>query len=114
MVSLYFKDKIIRVSLTVSAILNLSVWLLFYFKIPIQVEPIILGYNIYVGINLIGPWFYVYYFSLAGLIILILNFFLSRLVYFKERWPALVLVVTALACQIILTVYAILLVVLNN
>lgn len=110
---LYFKNKIIRWSLIFSIIFNILLWILFYFRIPIQIEPIILRYNIYVGINLIGPWQNVFYFPLAGLLIIILNFILAKWVYKKDRLPANFLVITALISQIILLVLGVLLVMMN-
>ncbi len=111
---LYFKDRIIKWCLASSLLLNFLLWLLFYFRIPIQVEPIVLRYNIYVGINLIGSWFAIFYLPLVGLGIIILNFLLAGLIYKKDRLPAHFLAVTAMACQMILLVTGVLLVMMNG
>lgn len=110
---LFFKDKIIKNSLIVSLILNVLTWLLFYFRIPIQVEPIALRYNVYVGINMIGPWFAVFYFSTVGLLIILINFFIAKHIYKRDKLPAHFLAVSALVCQLILLVYGVLLVMIN-
>jgi len=110
---LYFKDKIIRWSLGFSIVFNLLVWVLFYFRIPIQVEPIALRYNIYVGINLIGPWHHVFWFPLAGLIIIIFNFILAKKLFKSEKILAHFLTLTALICQILLSVHGVLIVMMN-
>ena len=111
---LFFKDKIIKFNLIGSLLVNILLWVLFYFRIPFQVEPIILRYNIYVGINLIGPWWHIFYFSLAGLGVIFLNFILAKLIYKKNRLLAHFLVFISLICQIILLIEGILLVMMNG
>ncbi len=110
---LYFKDKIIRWCLVFSIIFNILFWVLVYFRIPIQTEPLALRYNIYTGINLIGPWYNVYFFPLAGLGIIIFNFALAKIIFKKDKLAAHFLVATALICQIILLIFGGLLVMIN-
>ena len=110
---LYLKDKIIKWNLIFSVILNLLLWVLFYFRIPVQTEPIVLRYNIYAGINLIGPWYNIFYFSLTGLIIIILNFSLGKFIFRHNKLLAHFLAITALICQIVLLGYGMLIVMIN-
>lgn len=112
--SFYFKDKIIKQNLIIGLILNLLLWLLVYFRLPIQVEPIILRYNIYVGINLIGPWYQAYFLPLAGLVVFLLNFFIGRSVFKKDFLLARILSLVATICQIILLFTAVLLAIVNS
>ena len=111
---LFLKDKIIKYSLIASVILNLLLWILFYFRIPIQVDPIALRYNIYVGINMIGAWWKIYYFPLIGLIIILLNRFLAKKFFYKDKLIARLLVVTILISQLILLTYGALIVIINS
>lgn len=112
--SLYFKDKIIKWSLIASIILDALLLALIYFLIPIRVEPIVLRYNIYVGISLIGPWYQAFYLPLAGLIIIILNFLLARMMFLKEKILAYVLAIVTIVCQLFLLANSILLVIVNG
>jgi hypothetical protein len=111
---LFFKNKIIRFTLIFSIIFNLLSWILFYFRIRISTEPIILRYNIYTGISLIGPWYYVFYFSLAGLLILILNFILAKKFFLEKRILAYALAIISLICQTLILLYGVLIVVINS
>jgi hypothetical protein len=111
---LFFKNKIIKWSLNSSLFLNLLSWLLFYFRIPNRVEPIVLRYNIYTGINLIGAWQNIFLFSLAGLIIIILNFILAKKFFLSDKGLSLALSLTALISQIIILLYGVLIVVINS
>ena len=111
---LFFKDKIIKISLILSLIFNLLTWVLFYFRIPIQVEPIVMRYNIYVGINLIGEWWQIYYLSGFGLLIILLNFILAKKIFKKDKLPAQWLAIVCLICQLIILTYGVLIVIMNS
>lgn len=111
---LFLKDKIIKWTLVVSLILNTLLWILLYFRIPIQVEPLALRYNIYVGINLIGSWYSVFNFSLAGLFIIILNFVLAKFLYKQNKLLTHWLFATALICQLIFIAWAVIVVMVNG
>lgn len=111
---LFFKNKFIRFTLSLGIIFNILSWILFYFRIPISVEPIILRYNIYTGISLIGPWYSVFYFSLAGVLILILNFILAKKFFLNKRILAYALSTVALICQTLILLYGVLIVVINS
>lgn len=50
-----------------------------------QTEPIILHYNIFFGIDLIGPWFKIYLIPLFGLICFFINFALSAIIYKRSK-----------------------------
>ena len=110
---LYLKDKIIKYNLILALLMNALLWVLFYFRIPITLEPIILRFNIYVGISLIGPWFDVFYFPLAGLGIIIINLLIGWMLFRKDKLPAHFLIMTALAVQIILLIFGSLIVMMN-
>lgn len=110
---LYLKDRIVKWSLIFSIILNILLWVLFYFRIPVQVEPIALRYSIYVGINLIGPWHRVFWFAIIGILIGVLNFILAKKIFNKNKLLAHFLVITALLCQMILLIYGVIIVMVN-
>ncbi len=111
---LLLNDKIIKWSLITGGLANLALWPMIYFGLPHLAEPIVLRYNIFMGINLIGPWLNAFYFPLAGLVIGIFNFFLAKAVYKKEKLASYFLILTALSCQLILVVFLALLLVINS
>ncbi len=84
----FFKDKFILISLILVFFLNLLIWVLLFIKIPHSTEPVVLHYNIYFSIDLIGDWRRVFTVPLTGLIILLINSFLSYIIYQKSRLVA--------------------------
>ena len=108
------KNKTYRWNFFVSAILNLMTWIFLYWQIQPQVEPVVLRYNIYFGINLIGPWWQVFWWPLLGLIILIVNFILANWMLRNNRFLSYFLVYTATLCQILLAVVSFFAVLING
>ena len=112
--NLFLKDKIILTNLILSIICWLFslVWL--YFKIAPQVEPIALRYTIYFGIDLIGPWYYVYIFPSVGIIIILINFILAYYIFLKIKILSYFLVLTSTAIQILSIIISLLIFLLNK
>lgn len=82
----FLRDKFILLSLILSLFFNVLVWLLLYTKIPHLVDgTIVLHYNIYFSIDLIGPWWQILLLPLSGLAILLINLFFSYLNYKQSR-----------------------------
>lgn len=84
--SFFIKDKIIWIFGLLSLALNLFLWLLFYIKIPRAEEIIPLHYNIYFGIDRVGEWFEIFIYPFTAFVIFLINFFLSYLIYKKEKF----------------------------
>lgn len=61
-----------------------------------------LHYNIYFGIDLLGPWWYVLFLPGAGLLIIFGNFLISVLLLKRERLVAYFLSVASVVVQIFL------------
>lgn len=87
-------------------------WL--YFKIEPQVEPVALRYTVYFGIDLIGPWWYVYLIPLIGLIILTINFTGAYLIYLNTKILAHLIILTTAVIQVLLVILSILIHLLNR
>lgn len=79
------KNRIIGITLLISMILNIGIWILFYIFIKPTPEPIYLHYNIYFGIDLIGDWYKIYLIPLSGLVIILVNYFVSVIIYSSKR-----------------------------
>ena len=112
--NLFLRDKIILNNL----IISLACWLFgliwLYFKITPRVEPVALRYTIYFGIDLIGPWYYVYIFPLSGIIIILINFILAYLIFLKIKILSYFLALASSVIQILLIILSILIFLLNK
>ncbi|NMB47861.1 hypothetical protein GYA13_00235 [Candidatus Kuenenbacteria bacterium] len=112
--NLFLRDKIIKVCLLLSLFLIIVCSLLLYLRISPQVAPLYLRYSVYFGIDLIGPWWAVFFLPLAGLVILVVNFILAYSLFLRSNIISYFLVFTALAVQLFLIITAILIILLNS
>jgi|AntAceMinimDraft_8_1070364.scaffolds.fasta_scaffold26718_1 hypothetical protein len=69
----FFNNRANRFFIVIGAVLNLVAWLLVFVKLMSFPEPIILHYNAYFGMDLVGSGKEALLLPIAGLIILILN-----------------------------------------
>jgi len=107
------KNKTIRWNLWVSLLVNILMWGFLYWKIEARVDPVVLKYNIYFGISLIGDWWRVFWFPLLAFIILLINFLVAAAIVKKQKYLAYFLVYTATVVQILLGVVSFFTVLLN-
>lgn len=102
----FFKDRLVSVSLLLSLILNFIGWLILSFVFRPQPELIPLHYNIYFGIDFLGPWYWIFILPTLGLLINFINFFLASLLYRKEKIISYFLVVFSSFIQLLLLIVA--------
>ncbi|MFA5070081.1 MAG: hypothetical protein WC528_02265 [Patescibacteria group bacterium] len=100
----FYQNKLFLINLLFSVLINLATWLLLSLEFKAQSDPVILHYNIYFGIDLIGPWYRVYLMPLFGFICFFINFFLSVIIYAKEKLLSYFLVFISSLMQIILII----------
>jgi hypothetical protein len=110
----FFKSQIVVWLLVVSLIANLVDWLsLVIFVKPVDF-PIILHYNVYFGVDMLGDWRRVYLLPLLGLILFVINLFLSLYFYKqKERIASHILLMATLMLQLSLIVASISVIIIN-
>ncbi|MFH1392488.1 MAG: hypothetical protein ABIG90_02280 [bacterium] len=101
----YFKILII------SLFLNFLIWLLLFFGLKQNSEPIILHYSAYLGADLIGFWPDSFSLPAVGFIIIILNYFLAW--YLPKKRLQYLLVNASLICQVFLLIASISIVIIN-
>lgn len=77
-------DKVNLVSFIISFLLNLAGWILPYLLIKPVPEPIILHYNIYFGVDLIGEWYRIFFLPASATILLLINIACGVLIYRKD------------------------------
>lgn len=101
----FFLSGLVQWSLIASIILSVANWgFLFYFIRPVDF-PIILHYNVYFGVDIIGKWLEAYYLPLIGDIMLIVNAILGYMFYLqKERMVAHLLLLAAFFVQVSISI----------
>jgi hypothetical protein len=90
---IYLRDRWIMGASLVSMALQLGMWVYVVQHITPFKERIFLHYSILSGIDLIDSWWKMYYFPLAGLLVLIGNTVFSALVYPSDKILSRLLVV---------------------
>ncbi len=90
----------ILVSLAAALLANAAAWALIVWRIEPSELPVPLHYNIYFGIDLIGPWWHLYLIPFSGTALICINLVLSFILYTRLRLPARFLVAVAAALQV--------------
>ncbi|NMC51300.1 hypothetical protein GYA54_01045 [Candidatus Kuenenbacteria bacterium] len=112
--NVFSQDKVVKIGLLSSLFFVLLSFLAFYFLLPPQVEPVALRYSIYFGIDLIGQWWSIFLFPLAGLAITAINFYLAYKLSSRSHTLVGFLVVGSIAFQIFLIIITLLILLLNK
>lgn len=110
----YFKSHIVRWLLLLIGVANLANWAaLKIFIQPVDL-PIILHYNVYFGVDMLGNWKNLFLLPAVGLFLFLINFFLS--IYFyrrKERIASYLLLIATLMIQLSLLVASVSAIIIN-
>lgn len=110
----FFRSGLVQWMLIASFALNALNWGLIIFYIRPVDFPIILHYNVYFGVDIIGSWWQVYFLPLIGLLILSVNSLLGYLFYQqKERTVAHLLMLAVFIVQICLSIAVISILIIN-
>ncbi|HAR99835.1 MAG: hypothetical protein US57_C0001G0004 [Candidatus Moranbacteria bacterium GW2011_GWC2_37_73] len=101
----FFRSALIQWVMICAFFVNLANWgAIAYFIRPVDF-PIILHYNVYFGVDVIGAWWQMYFLPLIGLVILCVNAVLGYLFYQqKERIVAHLLMLATFIVQICITI----------
>lgn len=85
----FFKNDIVRILLVLGLFPLLSSFVVLGATIfPINI-PLILRYNVYFGVSLLGDWWQVYIFPIAGIFLYLVHLLLARHYYnLRERIPS--------------------------
>ncbi|MCK9379213.1 MAG: hypothetical protein M0P97_03690 [Candidatus Moranbacteria bacterium] len=82
----FFKNPIVFFLLLAILILNLASFIILTIFIEKSSSPVILHYNVYFGVDLIGDWWQIYIMPAMGLFFALVNLFLALYFYGqKER-----------------------------
>ncbi|MEA2064747.1 MAG: hypothetical protein U9O66_00425 [Patescibacteria group bacterium] len=97
-----FKDKAMSLCFFASLLLNIFIWIGYFLNIKNGESLIYLHYNIYFGVDFIGAWYKIFIIPIFGLIILLINYFISIRIYLNNKFASYILAGSALFAQFIL------------
>ncbi|MCX6763280.1 MAG: hypothetical protein NTZ97_00890 [Candidatus Moranbacteria bacterium] len=101
----YFHSHIAMWLAVISVAANLTNWALIWIFIRPVDFPIILHYNVYFGVDMIGHWKQTYSLPAIGLFLILVNFFLAMHFYrSKNRIASYLIMMAALMVQLCLIV----------
>lgn len=114
---LIFKDLLFRILFFLSLALNLSLWLLIYFKFSsfrTMGEILPLHYNIYFGVDFVGEWYKIFIMPFAGIFFVIVNFVLADIVYLRDKITSYFLTGAGTFIQVLLLLAAYAVIMINE
>lgn len=98
----FISNPVLMSMLAFALVSNAALWWFVALRNVPAAETIPLHYNIYFGIDLLGPWWYFFILPSAGFVTLVLNCVLAMFLYTRERVASYVLSLTSCAVQIAL------------
>ena len=97
----------------VALIVNVLNWALLVYKLEPSDLPIFLHYNIYLGIDRIGTWYFLYLMPLSGTVIFLTNLFIAMFLFYRERVMSIMTVLLTLGAEMTLVVSSVLILLKN-
>ncbi len=110
----FFKNNIIKSLLISSLILNLGLFLFFYFFIKRSDIPIVLHYNVDWGVDYFGEVKNIFILPIAGLVIFLLNGVLALRLWVRMKSLAYFLTAVSLISEVFLWLAGIALYIINS
>jgi len=110
----FFKDTTIKTLVISTILLNIGLFLFFYFFIKRSDIPIVLHYNVDWGVDYFGEVKNIFVLPLVGLVIFLLNGVLALRLWFKIKGLAYFLVATSLISEVFLWLAGIALYIINS
>lgn len=100
-----YKDKLAFWLINVSLLFTIAVIALFFFK-RIKPDPLaVLHYNIYAGIDILGPWYWLWLMPIIIFVVSILDFWLATLLWTKVRVMSYFLLTTIMLINIFMFLF---------
>ena len=97
----FFRNPIVHWMFIITIFLNVANWVILYIFIKPVDLPIILHYNVYFGVDMIGDWWQVYFLPSMGAVFFIINTFLAGFFYEKnERIASYIFLLVAFLIQV--------------
>lgn len=89
-------------NVSIAALLNAASWIVIYWLVPPTGDPVILHYNIFIGIDLIGDWSQLLWMPISGVVYLVVNTALAWLVRKRESVLSAILLISSIILQAII------------
>lgn len=96
------RDKVIMITFLFCLAVNAALWALLLLRFWNFGDYIILDYNVYFGISMLGPWYQILMMPFLGLLIIAADFLLSFYFYLKNILVSRTLAITALGFNLIM------------
>ncbi len=97
----FFRNALIQWLEIFTLFFNMTGWLVLLYFIRKIDFPIVLHYNVYFGVDVIGSWWQAYFLPLVGLMIIAVNNLLAYYIYSKkERIACYILLLAAAGVQL--------------
>jgi len=101
---IWLQDKLIAIFLALALFFNLALWVILISMIRPTTDSIVLHYNIYFGINLVGEWWKIYFIPGVSFLIFIVNLYLGLRLYQKRSLLTYFLSFFSLFIQVLILV----------
>jgi hypothetical protein len=96
----FWQNILIRISCGVSLVLNAAAWLVLLLLVSSSRDRVILHYNVYLGVDIVGARYQVYWVPAVGLLFWLVNLVLARFLYaHQERIAAYLLLLVNVMLQ---------------
>jgi len=109
----FWTDPVIFFTIILAMLANVGLWVVLSLTVAPTDAPIILHYNIYFGIDVLGSWKSLFFMPALSAALLFVNLVLSRFFYYKERMVSYLFAGTALVLQLLMAVGAISAIIIN-
>lgn len=100
----FIKDRMVRVCLVFSLIVNFISWLIVFFKIGSLIDPVILKYNAYFGVIMEGQKTNLYALPLLAFFVILLNGSLAYSISQRYMEAAKILLATSLIFNVMIAI----------
>lgn len=110
----FLKDRFVKINLFLAGGLNIILWLWLFWQTKDFTGNIALHYNIYFGIDFLGPWFNLFYLPTIGLAFFLFNLAIGAISFEREKMLGYFLVGATTLNQILLLLAAFFVVFINK
>jgi hypothetical protein len=100
----FWTDPVIFFSIILAILTNAGLWIALFRTVVPTDSSIILHYNIYFGVDVVGNWKSLFSMPTLAAVLLLLNLVLSRFFYYKERMVSYLFAGAALILQLLMAV----------
>ena len=110
----FLNDHLVKLLTLVTGGALLVLWIMTLLFARPQETQLLLHYAIDYGVNLVGPWHYVYRLAILGSLVAVMNTFLAYILFHIERRYTYVLLSTAVAVLALLIIALSVIILLNT